>query len=208
MLNCWGSVPGQSLVVWFSSGHSQQPPIHFLYQATHLGRRPPVRSTIIIIRTSPPFSDLVTGLENPLPSARGAGGWYRICRVIRTSFAHRLSPVILVKKKDELLRFCVDFQKLKSLTWKDAYVLPGIDNTLNSLAGSKLFTTLDLAWQVEICPEDKEKTAFYTHDGHFEFNVMLFGLCNALATFQRLMDLVLAVLQRSSCLVYLDGAIV
>ncbi|KAL5502934.1 hypothetical protein EMCRGX_G009794 [Ephydatia muelleri] len=75
--------------------------------------------------------------------------------------------------------------------------LPRIDDTLNSLAGSKWFTALDLAsgyWQVEIhvCPEDKEKTAFCTHDGHFEFNVMPFGLCNAPATFQWLMDLVLA----------------
>ena len=92
-----------------------------------------------------------------------------------------------------------------------AYALPRIDDTLNSLAGSKWFTTLDLAsgyWQVEICPEDKEKTAFCTHDGHFEFNVMPFGLCNAPATFQRLMDVILAGVQWSSCLVYLDDIII
>ena len=76
--------------------------------------------------------------------------------------------------------------------------MPRIDNRLNSLAGSKWFTTLDLAsgyWQVELRPKDKEKKAFCTRDGHFEFNVMPFGLCNAPVTFQRLMDLVLAGVQ-------------
>ena len=129
--------------------------------------------------------------------------------IIRPSSSPWASPVVLVKMKDGSLRFCVDFQKLNSLTWKDAYALPRIDDTLNSLAGSKWFTTLDLAsgyWQVEIRPEDKEKTAFCTHDSHFEFNVIPFGLCNAPATFQRLMDLVLAGVQWSSCL--LDDIII
>ena len=100
--------------------------------------------------------------------------------IIRPSSSPWASPVGLVKK-DGLLCFFVDFRKLNSLTRKDAYALPRIDDTLNSLAGLKWFTNLDLAsryWQVEICPEDKEKTAFCTHDGHFEFNVMRFGLCN------------------------------
>ena len=131
--------------------------------------------------------------------------------IVRPSSSPWASPVVLVKKKDGSLRFCVDFRKLNSLTRKDAYSLPRIDDTLNSLAGSKWFTTLDLAsgyWQVEICPADREKTAFCTPDGHFEFNVMPFGLCNAPATFQRLMDIVLAGVQWSSCLVYLDDVII
>ena len=81
----------------------------------------------------------------------------------------------------------------------------------DTLAGSKWFTTLDLIsgyWQVEVDPKDQPKTAFSTPDGLFEFNVMPFGLCNAPATFQRLMDMVFAGLQWTMCLVYLDDVIV
>ena len=80
-------------------------------------------------------------------------------------------------------------------------------DTLDTLAGSVWFTTLDLKsgyWQVEVAQEDRAKTAFSTQEGLFEFNVMPFGLCNAPATFQRLMDSVLAGLKWSTCLVYLD----
>ena len=76
---------------------------------------------------------------------------------------------------------------------------------------SKWFSTLDLIsgyWQVEVDPEDHEKTAFCTPNGLFEFKVMPFGLCNAPATFQRLMDMILAGVQWSSCLVYLDDVII
>lgn len=79
------------------------------------------------------------------------------------------------------------------------------------LHGSKWFTTLDLLsayWQVEMHEADKPKTAFCTTEGLFQFRVMPFGLSNAPATFQRLMDLVLAGLQWSECLVYLDDVIV
>ena len=83
--------------------------------------------------------------------------------------------------------------------------------TLDTLAGSKWFSTLDLLsgyWQVEVAEEDRHKTAFCIIEGLFEFKVMPFGLCNAPATFQRLMDLVLAGLQWSHCLVYLDDIII
>ena len=86
-----------------------------------------------------------------------------------------------------------------------------MDDTLDTLAGLRLFTTLDLAsgyWQVEAAEEDQPKTAFTTPDGLFQFRVMPFGLCNAPATFQRLMDRVLGGLKWSSCLVYLDDIII
>lgn len=121
------------------------------------------------------------------------------------------APVVPVRKKDGTLRFCVDYRRLNDVTRKDAYPLPRIDDALDSLAHAQWFSTLDLAsgyWQVEVDPRDKHKTAFITRQGLFEFNVLSFGLCNAPSTFQRLMDLVLADLQWTTCLVYLDDIIV
>ena len=111
--------------------------------------------------------------------------------VIKQSSSPWASPIVLVRKKDGTLRFCVDYHKLNEVTRKDAYPLPRIDDTLSTLAGSRWFTTLDLLsgyWQVEVAEEDRAKTAFCTMEGLFEFNVMPFGLYNAPATFQRLMD--------------------
>ena len=119
----------------------------------------------------------------------------------------------MIKKKDGSWRFCVDFRKVNSMTQKDAYPLPRIDETLEALTGSQFFTTLDLAsgyWQVEMEEADRKKTAFSTREGHFEFNVMPFGLTNAPATFkaQRLMECVLAGLTYEQCLIYLDDIVV
>ena len=96
---------------------------------------------------------------------------------------------------------------MNAITRRDAYPLPRIDDTLDTLAGAKL-DMLSGYWQVELEEGDKEKTAFCTQQGLFEFNVLPFGLCNGPATFQRLMDLVLTGLQWSSCLVYLDDVVV
>ena len=94
--------------------------------------------------------------------------------VVQPSFSPWSSPVVMVKKKDGSWRFCVDYRKLNSVTHRDAYPLPRIDSTLDTLAGAKLFTTLDLAsgyWQVEMEQDDKQKTAFSTTKGHFELEL-------------------------------------
>ena len=98
---------------------------------------------------------------------------------------------MLVRKKDGSWRFCVDYRKLNALTHKDAYPLPRIEESLTTLKKAAWYSTLDLAcgyWQVEVDPRDQEKTAFTTPLGLYQFERMLFGLCNAPATFQRLMQ--------------------
>ena len=129
---------------------------------------------------------------------------------IEPNDSHWSSPVVLVTKKDGGTQFCVDYRRLNGATVKDAYPLPRIDDTLDMLAGKQWFSTLDLAsgyWQVSLSQEARIKTAFATHSGLFQFKVMPFGLCNAPATFERLMDRVLQGLRWSRCLVYLDDII-
>ena len=126
---------------------------------------------------------------------------------IRESNSSWTSPVVLVKKKNGETRFCVDYRKLNKITRKDCHPLPRIDDLLDSFQGSTCFTTLDLAseyWQIEVDPADREKTAFITDQGIYEFNVMPFGLTNAPATFQRMMNRVFTKINGDFVVVYLD----
>ena len=132
--------------------------------------------------------------------------------VIRPSNSPWASLMVMVRKKDGSLRFCVDFRQLNATTVKDAHPLPRIDDLLDALHGAQWFSTLDLKsgyWQVPITESDKAKTAFCTSSGQlYEFNQVPFSLCNAPATFSRLMDRVLAGLHWETCLFYLDDIIV
>ncbi|UYV81129.1 hypothetical protein LAZ67_20000122 [Cordylochernes scorpioides] len=131
--------------------------------------------------------------------------------IIRPSSSPWSFPVILVKKRDGKYRFCVDYRKLNDVTVKDVYPIPRIDEVLDTLQGSKYFSAIDLKsgyWQVEVEEKDKEKTAFTTAHGLYEFNVMPFGLCNAPATFERNMENMLGNLRWQICLCYLDDVII
>ena len=132
-------------------------------------------------------------------------------KVIRPSKSPWSSPIVLVKKKNGQDRFCVDYRALNSVTKRDVYPLPRIDDMLDTFHNAKYFSTLDLMsgyWQVPVAENDKEKTAMVTSSGLFEWNVMPFGLCNSPSTFQRLMDVLLSGLQDNVCLVYIDDIIV
>lgn len=127
--------------------------------------------------------------------------------LIKPSSSQWTSPVVVVEKKNGKKRLCVDYRKLNNATKKDCYPLPRIDDMLETLSGAQWFTSLDLAsgfWQVELDPKDSEKSTFITKFGTFEFKVMPFGLCNAPATFQRLMDTVLRDILWQFVIVYID----
>ena len=132
--------------------------------------------------------------------------------MVRLNNSPWCNAVVLVRKKDGLLRFCIDFQRLNALTVKDSHPLPRICETLESLAGVVHYSMFDLNsgfWQVPIDEESKQYTAFTLGSmGLYECKSMPFRLCNALPTFQRLMQNCLGELNLTYCLIYLDDVIV
>ena len=132
-------------------------------------------------------------------------------RLIQPSNSPWSAPVVLVRKKDWSTGFCVDYRRLNSVTRKDRYPIPRVDDALDALAGAKYFSRLDLRsgyHQVEMDKTSQRYTAFATASGLYEFCVLPFSLCNAPSTFQRLMHQVLHGLDWNICLIYLDDIIV
>ena len=183
----------------------------FAYNSQQLGNSPVVKHTIDTgshspirlrsYRTTPWNKEEIDKQVNEMLEAG----------IISPSVSPWSFPVVLVRKPDNSVRFCVDYRKLNSITRKDSHPLPRISEALDALGGAKLFSTLDLRsgfWQLQMADNAKEKTAFITHNGLFEFNRLPFGLCNSTATFQRAMTHVLRGLEWDLCLAYIDDLII
>jgi transposase InsO family protein len=131
-------------------------------------------------------------------------------KVIERSMSPWAFPLVVVKKKDGSDRMCVDFRTLNKIVRPASYPLPLIDDILALLGGSTCFSSLDMKsgyWQVRMDENSKEKTAFACHKGLFQFNVMPFGLHNAPAVFQELMNIVLQGCE-SFAIAYLDDILI
>ena len=131
--------------------------------------------------------------------------------IIKRSTSPYASPVVLVKKKSGALRLCIDYRQLNSLTVKDSFPLPRIDETLEAMGGAKYFSSLDLShgyFQIQMDPASVVRTAFRVPWGLFEFQRMPQGLCNSPSTFQRVMELVFGDMNLTQLVLYLDDILV
>ena len=130
--------------------------------------------------------------------------------IIEPSYSEWSAPIVVVCKKDNKIRLCVDYRRLNAMTPMDAYPMPRTDELIDKLGKAKYITTLDLAsgyWQVPMSKEDRPKTAFTTPKGLYQFKVMPFGLNRAPATFQRMMDGIIRGIEDFTA-VYLDDIII
>ncbi|CAF3847361.1 unnamed protein product [Rotaria sp. Silwood1] len=121
------------------------------------------------------------------------------------------SPIVLVKKKDKTMRFCIDYRRLNAITIKDAFPLPRIDEIFDQLSDATYYTKFDFKsgyFQVPLSKEDRPKTAFSTRDNHYQFTVLPQGITNGPATFQRIINHILGPTRWKYALAYIDDIII
>ena len=167
----------------------------------------------IQITDSEPFKEQFRRLPPPLLEEVHAYLWDMLdVGAIHPSQSPWCNAMVLVRKKDGTLHFCVDLRRLNMRTKKDSYLLPQIQEVLESMAGTTHFSMMDFKsgfWQVRMALESQQYTAFTMGNlGFYEFTCMPFGLCNMLATFQCLMQNALGELNLTYCVIYLDDMIV
>ena len=167
----------------------------------------------ICIDNSEPFKERFRCIHPPLLEEVHTSLWDMLdAGVIHLSQSLWCNTVVLVRKKDDTLHFCINFRHLNAQTKKDLYPLPRIQETLESMAGSAHFSSIDFKsgfWQIKMIPESQQYTAFMVGNLRFyKFTHMPFGLCNTPATFQCLMQNTLGELNLMYCVIYLDDVII
>ncbi|KAH9154567.1 hypothetical protein AeRB84_003363 [Aphanomyces euteiches] len=227
--------PGVVCPVQSESTPTKELPIDWTESSLSIDQRELLRKTLMKFsdvfvdsskapgRTHPIEFSIDTGNNHPIRSVpyrtSKAGGdimeaelnQYLDLGLIRPSKSLWSSPVLMIRKPDGSIRFCNYYRKLNSITVKDSYHMPRIDDLLDVLGRAKLFSTMDIAsgyWNVPMAKDSIEKTAFTCKCGLYEWLVMPFGLCNAVPCFERLMEHILIDYTWRTCLVYLDDCIV
>ena len=140
---------------------------------------------------------------------RGFTSFYRFYKIAELSCSSWASPCVLVSKPDKIFRPYTDFRKVNNITKPDSYPLPRMEDCVGQVGTAKYVSKFDLlkgCWQVPLSKRAQEIAAFITPSGLYSYTVMLFGLRNAPATFQRLMNQVVAGFK--GCAVYLDSVVI